>query len=67
MPLPPSFRTQVLTTRIYAYVMSLIDGRRTLEDMAALMEREKLMTHAEALPAIRRFLTRMYDDSRRMP
>lgn len=66
-PVPPlpSFRTQAMTTRIYAYVMSLIDGRRTLEDMAALMERERLMTRAEAIPAIRGFLTRMYDDSKR--
>lgn len=67
VPLLPSFHTQAVTTRIYAYVMSLVDGRRTLEDMAALMEREKLMTRDEALPAIRRFLTRMYDDSRRRP
>ena len=65
VPLLPSFRTQAISTRIYAYVMSLIDGRRSIEDMAKLMEREKLMTKEEALPAIRGFLTRMHDDSRR--
>jgi uncharacterized protein YbaR (Trm112 family) len=65
VPLTNSFRTQATTTRIYAFLMSLIDGRRSIEDMAALMEREKLMPRAEAIPAIRRFLTRMYDDSRR--
>lgn len=65
VPLLPSFRTQAMTTRIYAFLMGLIDGRRSIEDMASLMEREKLMPRAEAVPAIRQFLTRMYDDSRR--
>lgn len=66
VPLLPSFRMQAMTTRIYAYLMSLIDGRRSIEDMAKLMEREKLMTRDEALPAIRGFFTRMYDDSRKI-
>lgn len=65
VPLAPSFRTQALTTRIYAHVMSLIDGRRTIEDMAVLLEQQRLMTRDEAIPAIRNFLMRMYDDSLR--
>jgi len=65
VPLLPSFRTQVLSTRIYSFVMSLIDGRRSIDDMARLLEQQKLMTREEAVPAIRNFLTRMYDDSRR--
>jgi hypothetical protein len=65
VPLLQSFRTQAATTRIYSYIMSLIDGHRTITDMAKLLEREKLMTQQEAIPAIRNFLTRMYDDSRR--
>jgi hypothetical protein len=65
VPVTPSFRTQALTTRIYSYIMSLIDGRRTIEDMAAILEQQKLMPRAEAIPAIRNFLTRMYDDSQR--
>lgn len=67
VPLTPSFRDQAVTTRIYSYVMSLIDGRRSIEDMALIMEQQKLMPRSEALPAIRNFLTRMYDDSQRQP
>ena len=67
VPLTPSFQTQALSTRIYSYIMSLIDGRRTIEDMAKILEQQKLMPQAEAVPAIRNFLTRMYDDSRRTP
>jgi hypothetical protein len=64
VPLLPAFRTQAFTTRIYAFVMSLIDGRRTLRDMAQLMEQQKLMPADEAEAAIRTFLTKMYDESR---
>jgi glycerol-3-phosphate O-acyltransferase len=65
VPLLPSFRTQALTTQIYSFVMSLVDGRRSIADMAAILEDRKLMTRNEAEPAIRNFLSRMYDDSQR--
>jgi hypothetical protein len=65
VPLTQSFRTQAMTTQIYAFIMSLIDGKRSIEDMAKILEQQKLMTRQEAVPAIRSFLTRMYDDSQR--
>ena len=65
VPLLPAFRSQAMTTQIYAFIMSLIDGKRSIRDMAALLEKQKLMTREEAEPAIRSFLTRMYDDSQR--
>ncbi|HEX7718398.1 MAG TPA: PqqD family protein, partial [Woeseiaceae bacterium] len=65
VPLLASFRTQALSTQIYSFIMSLIDGRRSVADMAAILEERKLMTRQEAEPAIRNFLTRMYDDSQR--
>jgi hypothetical protein len=65
VPLTQSFRTQAMTTQIYAFIMSLIDGKRSIEDMAKILEQQKLMTRKEAVPAIRSFLTRMYDDSQR--
>ena len=65
VPLSQSFRSQALSTQIYSYVMSLIDGKRTIGDMAKILEQQKLMTRQEAEPAIRTFLTRMYDDSQR--
>ena len=65
VPVLPSFRTQAMSTQIYAFIMSLIDGRRSIDDMARLLEQQKMMTRKEAVPAIRQFLTRMYDDSQR--
>jgi uncharacterized protein YbaR (Trm112 family) len=65
VPLTNSFRQQAMTTQIYSFIMSLIDGKRSIKDMAIVLEKQKLMTRDEAEPAIRSFMTRMYDDSRR--
>ena len=43
--------------------MAMIDGQRTIRDMAALMEQQQLMPRAEAEEAIRGFLTRMLEDA----
>jgi SAM-dependent methyltransferase/uncharacterized protein YbaR (Trm112 family) len=63
VPLTSSFRTQAMTTQIYSFIMSLIDGKRSIQDMAIILEKQKLMSRAEAEPAIRTFLTKMHDDS----
>ncbi len=65
VPMTQSFRTQAMTTQIYSFIMSLIDGKRSIEDMAKILEQQKLMSRQEAVPAIRTFLTRMHDDSQR--
>ena len=65
VPLTPSFRQQAMTTQIYSFIMSLIDGKRTIKDMAIVLENQKLMTAEEAEPAIRSFMTKMYDDAKR--
>ncbi len=65
VPLSQAFRTQAVTTQIYAFMMSLIDGKRSIEDMAAVMEKQRLMPRDEAVPAIRNFLTKMYDDAQK--
>jgi len=52
---------------VHAFIMSMIDGRRSIGDMAKLMEEKRLMTRTEAENAIRGFFIRMYEDSRRPP
>ena len=65
VPLTASFRQQAMTTQIYSFIMSLIDGRRSVKDMAIVLENQRLMTKEEAEPAIRTFLTKMYDDAQK--
>ena len=56
---------EAMSTRIYAFVMAMIDGNRSIDDMAQLMEEQRLMTKREAVSAIRGFLIRMYEESER--
>ncbi|MEX1993392.1 MAG: hypothetical protein WD929_01925 [Steroidobacteraceae bacterium] len=67
VPLLPQFRAQVLSTRVYAFLFAMIDGERTIRDMARLMEQQQLMTAADAEPAIRRFLSRALAQSDHRP
>ncbi len=63
VPLIESFKLQAASTRIHAFLMSMIDGRRSLQDMARLMEEQRLMPRAEAEQAIRGFLIKMFDEA----
>ena len=38
VPVLPQFRAQALSTRVYAFLLAMIDGERTIRDMARLME-----------------------------
>ena len=67
VPLLEPFQVEAMSTRIYAFIMSLIDGKRSLQDMAGVMADQRLMTRAEAEPAIRTFLIKMYESSQERP
>jgi hypothetical protein len=65
VPLLEDFRMQAVSTRIHAFLMSLVDGKRSMKDMARLLVEQRLMAPQDAEPAVRGFLARMYEDSRR--
>ena len=66
-PIPQleALKDQALSTRVRAYILSLIDGRRSLHDIAEVFEQQKLMSHEEAEAAIRAFLIKVYETSQR--
>jgi SAM-dependent methyltransferase len=67
LPIPalPAFRSQALATRTHAYIMSLIDGARSLGDIARVLARHGLMDEAGARAALVGFLTTMHDEASR--
>ena len=65
VPALKSFRSQAMSTQIHSFIMSLIDGKRTINDMAKILEQQNLMSKEEGIPALRTFMTRMYDDSQK--
>ncbi|MEX2150682.1 MAG: methyltransferase domain-containing protein [Steroidobacteraceae bacterium] len=69
LPVPalPQIRAQALATRVHAFLLAMIDGERSIRDMARLMEQQQLMMAEDAEPSIRRFLARALADSTRPP
>jgi len=65
IPLLPAFATQAATVRIHAWIMSMIDGKRSLADIATELERQGLMPRVDAEAAIRGFLMTMHEEMER--
>lgn len=65
VPQLEDFKVQAVATRIHAFLMALIDGRRSIRDMARMLVEQRLMNEEDAEPAVRRFLIRMSEDSRK--
>ena len=63
VPLTHSFQTQITSTRVHGFIMSLIDGKRSIAGMAEVLEEQRLMPRDQAEEAIRGFLRRMQETS----
>jgi hypothetical protein len=60
VPMLPQVESQVLAMRVHSFVASLVDGQRTLRDIADILAHERLLPADEALPAVRGFLRRLF-------
>lgn len=65
VPLPPELVAHAAATRIHAFLLSLIDGRRSLADIAGVLVEQRMMAPADAAPAVRAFLLRLHEDAAR--
>lgn len=65
VPRDASIEFAMVSSRIHAFVLSLIDGHRSISDMAGLLVEQRLMTAEDALPAIRSFLARLHEERSR--
>lgn len=63
VPLLDVFRTQAPATRLRGYILSLVDGHRSLSEIVDIFDREKLMPRDQAEATIRSLLVRMYQSS----
>jgi glutathione S-transferase len=64
VPLLPDLQGRQLELRVLSYVASLVDGQRSIRDVARVLVERRLMTAEEAEPAVREFLARLYDEAR---
>lgn len=63
VPLLPEFHTQSMTTRVFAFLMAMIDGKRTIKDMAKMMVEQRLLEPQDAEATVRNFMIKMFDES----
>lgn len=57
------FRVAAMSTRIHSNVISLIDGKRSISDIARLLEEQRVMPAPEAEASIRGLLIKLLDES----
>jgi SAM-dependent methyltransferase/uncharacterized protein YbaR (Trm112 family) len=62
---PEGTELAAVTARIHGFVLSLIDGRRSIDEIVELLVEQRLMTREDARAAIRNFLTRFAADAAR--
>jgi uncharacterized protein YbaR (Trm112 family) len=63
VPLLPDLQGRQLELRVLAYVASLVDGRRSIRDVAGVLVEQRLMAPAEAEPTVRSFLARLHQEA----
>ncbi|MEM7096993.1 MAG: class I SAM-dependent methyltransferase [Pseudomonadota bacterium] len=63
VPFTPAFKAQLTNTRIHGFVMGLINGERSINEMARIMENERLMPAEQAKPALKGFLRKMLEEA----
>ena len=64
VPLLPELAGRQLELRVLAHVASLVDGRRSVRDVARVLVEQRLMAEAEAEPTVRAFLARLHEEAR---
>ena len=60
---PPAWQIQFVSLESQAFVLSLIDGKRSIAELVPLVSQRYQMDQAEAADAVVGFLRRLYDES----
>jgi len=63
VPLLPEVADHALALRVRGYVASLVDGRRSMSDIAARLVEERLLPPAEATGIVRDYLQRLHEEA----
>jgi len=58
-----AFEMQAISSRVHAFMLALINGERSMRDMARVLVEQRLMPAQESEAAVRAFLTRLFEES----
>lgn len=59
VPALTQFQDQAMATQVHAYLLSLIDGTRSINEIADILQQRQLLSAHEARPLIQGFLEKM--------
>jgi hypothetical protein len=62
VPRTPAIEMQQVSSRVHAFLLALINGERSMRDMARVLVEQRLMSPQEAEPSVRMFLARLHED-----
>ena len=63
VPRTRAFEMQQVTSRVHAFLLAMINGERSMRDMARMLVEQRLMSAEDAESHVRIFLTRLHEDS----
>ena len=63
VPRTPAFELQAISSRVHAFLLALINGERSMRDMARVLVEQRLMPPQEAEAQVRLFLARLHEES----
>jgi hypothetical protein len=63
VPRTRAFEMQAISSRVHAFLLALINGERSMRDMARMLVEQRLMSADEAEAQVALFLTRLHEDS----
>lgn len=63
VPRTRAFEMQAISSRVHAFLLAMINGERSMRDMARMLVEQRLMTADEAEAQVNLFLTRLHEDS----
>jgi hypothetical protein len=63
VPRTRAFEMQAISSRVHAFLLAMINGERSVSDMARMLVEQRLMSAEEAESQVILFLTRLHEDS----
>jgi len=63
VPRTRAFEMQAISSRVHAFLLAMINGERSMHDMARLLVEQRLMTAEEAEAQVRIFLARLHEET----
>jgi hypothetical protein len=63
VPKTAAFEMRQVSSRVHAFLLALINGERSIRDMARVLVEQRLATSQEAEAQVRIFLTRLHEES----